>query len=140
MSTERPNQLVRGPKWRTRTTASRRHRAAALTFAVVVAIGAGLLAACTWALSRLDAPGSIVVLAWAAPTVVVVLWTLLRPTAARLSDDDDDTWLGYTIRWALVGELEPRPAPARLVTALLFGAPVGWALAVVALVTVLGIA
>lgn len=140
MSSERPNELVRGPKWRTRTTESRRHRAAALTFALVVAIGGGLLAVAAWALARLGASGSIVVLTWLVPTVIVVLWTLLHPTAARLSDDDDDTWFGYAIRWALVGELDPRPAPIRLLVALLTGAPVGWALAVVAVLTLLGIA
>lgn len=139
MSARAPDEFVRGPKWRTRTTASRRHRAAALTFALIVAVGATVMWALLWSFDRLDAPGWIVTLTWAIPTAGVLLWTLIRPSPAELTDDDDDSWFGYTIRWALVGELEPRAVPLRIVVALIVGAPVGWALVLVALLTIAGI-
>lgn len=140
MSTDRPDQLLRGPKWRTRTTAVRRHRAAAATFAIVVLVGAALMWGAMSLLSALGAGTVVIVLPWLVPTAAVTVWTLVRPTAARLTDDDDDTWFGYAIRWALVGELDARPAALRLVAALLFGAPVGWALLVLAVLTLVGLA
>ena len=140
MSTDRPDQLLRGPKWRTRTTAGRRHRAAAATFAVVLVVGSAVMWGTMRLLTALGAGSVVTFLLWAAPTAAAVVWTIVHPTTARLSDDDDDTWVGYSIRWALVGELEARPAPVRIVTALLFGAPVAWSLAVLAVLTLLGIA
>lgn len=139
MSAESPNEFIRGPKWRMRATPQQRHRAALVTFVVVVAVGVALLTAVMWGLAALGAPPSIVVLPWLVPTAAVLLWTVLRGTPARLSDDDDDTWFGYAIRWALVGEAERRPVAVRVVVALLVGAPVGWALLVVAALIVLGI-
>lgn len=139
MTDERPDRLVRGPKWRTRTTARRRHRAASATFVLVVVVGAVLIWAATRGLLALGAGPVTATLPWLVPTATAVIWTLLRPTAARVSDDDDDSWFGYAIRWVLVGEIEPRPAPVRVVAALVFGGPVGWSLLVVALLTVLGL-
>lgn len=137
---DKPDRLVRPPKWRTRTTPERRHRAATATFAIVVGVGLALVVAITSALDSLGAGPLLVVMPWLAPTVAVVVWTLVRPSVARVTDDDDDTWFGYAIRWVLVGEDEPRSASVRLVAALLFGGPVGWSLLVVALLTVLGLA
>ena len=67
------------------------------------------------------------------------MWTLTRPTVSGLSDDDDDSWFGYSIRWVLVGELEPRPTPVRVVAAVVFGAPVVWAVLVAGVLTLVGI-
>lgn len=138
--TDKPDRMVRPPKWRTRTTPERRHRAAVATFALVVGVGLAIVLAVTSLLDSLGAGPVLVLLPWLVPTVAAVLWTLVRPTVARVTDDDDDTWFGYAIRWVLVGEGEPRSAPVRLVTALLFGGPVGWSLLVVAALTVLGLA
>lgn len=139
MSAEPADEFVRGPKWRTRTTPRRRHLAAAVTLGVIVIVGVVAMWACAWSLAWLGATGSVLTLVWAVPTACVVLWTLVRPTVAELTDDDDDSWFGYTIRWALVGEIDCRPAPVRVLVAVVLGAPVGWALVVFALLTVSGI-
>lgn len=133
------SDLVRGPKWRTRTSAARRHVAAAITFASVVAFGLAVMWGCIRVLQWLAAPGWLGWSLWIAPTVGVGAWTVLRPRVAGLSDDDDDSWFGYSIRWVLVGELEPRPAPQRLAVAVLFGAPVVWAVLVLGLLTIVGL-
>lgn len=139
MSAEPADEFVRGPRWRTRTTPRRRHLAAAVTLGVVVLVGLLAMWACAWSLARLGASGSVLFLAWAVPTALVVLWTLVRPTVAEVTDDDDDSWFGYAIRWALVGEIDCRPAPVRVLVAVVLGGPVGWALVVFALLTVTGI-
>ena len=136
---EQPSEFIRGPKWRTRTTPGSRHRAAAVTFAVIVALGTATLVAAMWLLTWIGAPSWVVAAPWWLPTAGVLVWTLARPAVSGLSDDDDDSWFGYSIRWALVGELAARPAPARIVAAVLTGAPVVWAIVVFGLLTLTGI-
>ena len=133
------SDLVRGPKWRTRTNPTRRHVAAAVTFASVVAFGLAVMWGCIRVLQWLDAPDRLRWSLWLVPTVGVVAWTVLRPRESGLSDDDDDSWFGYSIRWVLVGEQEPRPVPLRLIAAVLFGAPVVWAVLVLGLLTIVGL-
>lgn len=133
------SEFVRGPKWRTRASPPRRHRAAALTFSLVVATGVAVITGSAWLLAWAGAPVWLVMLPWWLPTFATVAWTLVRPTVSGLSDDDDDSWFGYSIRWALVGEREPRPATVRVVTAVLFGAPVAWAILVGAILTLTGL-
>lgn len=135
----RRSEFVRGPKWRTRTSPARRHRAALATFVVVIVVGTLTLLGCMWVLDRLGAPGWLVTAPWWAPTIGAVLWTLVRPRVSGLSDDDDDSWFGYSIRWALVGEQTPRPAALRVLVAAVVGAPVVWAVAVFAVLTLTGI-
>lgn len=138
-SPEPPSEFIRGPKWRTRTSPQRRHRAAALTFAIVVAVGGAMMLGCMWLLSWAGAPGWVLTLPWIFPTAGALVWTLTRPIVAGLTDDDDDSWFGYSIRWVLVGELEPRPVPIRVIAAALFGAPIVWALQLLGLLTITGI-
>jgi hypothetical protein len=139
MSPEPPSEFIRGPKWRTRALPATRHRAAAATFAVIVAVGVATMYGAVRLSSWAGAPGWVVAMPWWLPTVGVLGWTLLRPTTSGLSDDDDDSWFGYSIRWVLVGELEPRPAPQRLIAAVLFGAPVVWSVLVLGLLTIVGL-
>ena len=134
-----PDEFLRGPKWRTRTSGANRHRFATVTFGLIVAVGAALVWLAVWFLRWLDAPTWVALLPWAAPTVSAIAWTLVRPRAAEVTDDDDDSWFGYSIRWALVGEEQPRPAPTRIVSALLFGAPVAWSVMVSGLLTLVGV-
>lgn len=133
------NEFLRGPKWRTRTSPGRRHRAAALTFGLIVVVGLALMGLAIWLMRWLDAPTWVVLLPWTLPTAGVIVWTLVRPTVAEVTDDDDDSWFGYSIRWALAGELDPRPAPIRVVAAVLFGAPTVWAVAMSGLLTLTGL-
>lgn len=136
---EPPSEFVRGPKWRTRTSPGRRHRVAALTFAAIVAVGLAVMLSCMWLIARTGAPGWAVTAPWWLPTLASVVWTLTRPTVSGLTDDDDDSWFGYSIRWVLVGELAPRPGPVRVIVAALFGAAVFWVILLSGLLTLTGI-
>lgn len=133
------DDLRRGPKWRTRAAPSSRRRMAVLWFAAVVAVGAAIMLAVIRLLEWLGAPGWLVLLPWWLPAVGVIVWTMLRPGPAILSDDDDDSWVVYVIRYVLVGEDEPRAAPVRGIAAAAFGAPVVCALAAFGVLTLLGL-
>lgn len=122
-----------------RTTPGRRALGVGITFALLVTFGAGVLILVMAGLRRLDAPGWVVALPWIAPTVGMSVWSLARPTPAVMSDDDDDSWVGYVIRLVMVGSERPRQRAVRLITAVLFGAPLGWAFAVFLLIELTGI-
>ena len=133
------NEFIRGPKWRTKTTAGRRARAALLTFTGIVATGALLLGASMALLDWIGAPSWLVASLWAMPTTLVMIWTLARPRPAVPTDDDDDGWTTYSIQFVLVGDGAPRAAPIRVIAAALFGAPVVWSLVVFGLSTLIGL-
>jgi hypothetical protein len=132
------NEFIRGPKWRTRTAPARRKRAAAATVAVIAVVGAALMWGWTMLLVWLSAPRWVVATPWLLPTAGALVWTLARPTPAAVTDDDDDGWIGYSIRWALVGETRPRPTPVRVVTTIVIGAPIVWAVLLSGLLTLTG--
>ena len=133
------DDLIRGPKWRTRTTPRRRARAVVVTGIVIVAVGVVLLGATIVLLDRLGAPVWVTTLPWWGPTAGVIGWTLTNPSPAVATDSDDDSWGGYVIRYALVGEGESRPLPVRVVTAVVLGAPMAWAMLVFGLLALLGL-
>lgn len=124
------NEMIRGPKWRTRTSKAQRARAAWVTFLVIAGTGAVLLGGVMILLAWVGAPPWLVVAPWVVPTLVAIGWAVVRPRPAIATDDDDDSWVGYAIQHVIIGEDEPRPAPLRLLAALLSGAPVMWSLGV----------
>ena len=134
-----PDDLIRGPNWRTRADPQHRATAAAVTFAAVVIIGAVLMALPMWLLDSLEAPGWLFLLPWWLPTLGTVIWTLRSPAPAIVTDDDDDSWAIYSIRFVLVGAGEPRPTPIRVIAATLLGAPVCWALVLFGGLILLGV-
>jgi hypothetical protein len=97
------------------------------------------MTAAIWLLNRLGTPTWLAALAWIVPTSGALVWTVLRPTAAVVTDDDDDSWAGYAIRYVMVGENAPRGTPVRVLAALAFGAPVIWALLVFGVSTLVGL-
>ena len=119
-----PSEFLRRSLWRIRTTPERRSAAAGVTFAIILAVGAAIMWAAFVTLGWVGAPGWVAALVWLAPTAGALVWALGRPTAAILSDDDDDSWVGYSIRLFMIGSEEPRPRPVRAVLAVVFGAPV----------------
>ncbi len=133
------SDFIRGPKWRTRTSPERRARAAVTTFAVLELIGLFLMVLVVWLLGLLDAPWWLETMPWWLPTTAILVWTLARPSPAIPTDDDDDSWAGYSVRHVLVGDARPRSAPLRIITAVVLGAPFAWALALFALLTALGL-
>lgn len=133
------NEFIRGPKWRTRTSPRGRARAALVTFAMIVAWGALILGGLMWLLDWVGAPSWLVVSPWVVPTVGAVGWALFRPAPAIATDDDDDSWTAYVIQFVVIGEDEPRAAPARFLAAALFGAPIVWSVGVFGLSTLVGL-
>lgn len=135
-----PDRMIAPPRWRYRTTPERRHRAAVFTFVVVLVVGMAIMLGLWWIESAVDLSTFVRVQVWLIPTVAVLVWTIVAPSASESTDDNDtQTWPGYAIRYVLVGEDTVRPLPARLAAAALFGAPVGWALVIVGLLTLLGL-
>ena len=131
--------LVRGPRWRATVPRGARRSAAATSFLAIVAVGVTLLVGLWWIGAWLSAPSWVMVSVWSVPTVIVAMWTTVRAGAARVDGDDDDSWLGFTVRWALIGETNPRPLAARLALAIAFGAPVAWSVVLAVILTAAGV-
>ena len=89
-------------------------------------------------LAALGAPAWAVLAAWYVPAVGVGVWTLLRPRPAVVTDDDD-AWSSYAIRLVMVGEDTANSPPVRAVAAVAFGGPVGWALALLLILELVGL-
>lgn len=132
------DDLRRGPNWQTRTSPHARHRVAVMWFVAIVAVGATIMFFVALLLDRLGAPGWLATMPWWLPTLAALIWTIVRPTPAVVSNDDA-SWAGYVIRYALVGEGEPREPPPRAITAVVFGAPVAWSLLVFGLFVLAGL-
>ncbi len=135
----RNNEFIRKPKWRTRTTSGRRLFAALVTFALIVAAGLVIMVLVMVGIDRLGAPGWVVALPWIAPTAGMLAWALARPGPAVLSDDDDDSWTGFSIRSVMVGRDEARPRTLRVITGVLFGAPIVWSFVVLGIAELTGV-
>ena len=136
---ESRNEFIRRSLWRNRTTPLPRAIGAAVTFALLIAFGGVVMVLAMTGLDRLNAPGWVVWMPWLAPTVGSLFWALGRPSAAILSDDDDDGWTGYSVRFVIIGSDLPRPRPLRAIASVLFGAPLAWAFGVLFLLELAGI-
>lgn len=111
------------PRWRTRVTARPRWLAIGVTFALIVALGWGVLAVVMIGLDRLGVPDAWRHAVWVVPTVGSLIWALWRPQPATASDDEQQPWSDYAVRAVMIGVERPRPAAGRAVTGILFGAP-----------------
>jgi hypothetical protein len=134
-----PSEFLRRSLWRIRTTPERRSAAAGVTFIILLGVGAAIIWAAFAALSWLGAHGWVAALPWLVPTIGALVWALGRPTPAILSDDDDDSWVGYSIRLVMIGSEAPRPRPVRAFLAMVLGAPVVSALALFFLLELTGL-
>lgn len=127
---EERSEFIRGPKWRVTASHSRLRTAALVTFAIALVIGLGAMLLIVLVLAAVDAPGWLVIAPWWIPTLGVIAWTLARPRPA-VAANDDEAWVTYALLYVLVGPDDPRPAPARVIVAVLLGGPTVWALAIV---------
>ena len=135
-----PDRMIAPPRWRYRVSAERRHRRAALTFAIVVAVGVAVMIGLWWLAGAAGWSGFVTMQIWLLPTIAVLVWTVAAPSVAESTDrNDTQTWPGFAIRYGLVGEDVARPLPARIATAVVFGAPVGWALVVISVLGIIGL-
>lgn len=126
------SEFLPKPAWRTRARPGSRWAAVAASFAAMIAVGWAVLFGMMWLLRTLDVPGSLVHLTWIVPTLGVVAWALWNPSPATASEHEAQPWSDYAVRAVMVGVEQARPVPVRLMTAVLFGAP----LAVYLLLTV----
>ena len=110
-----------------------------MTFTLIVVLGVVVGALVSIGLRSLGAPTWVVALPWIAPVAGTLIWTLRSPAPAVLSDDDDESWSGYAIRFVMVGPDEPRPPAIRVLAALVFGAPIVWAFVVLTALELTGI-
>lgn len=136
---ESRSEFIRRSLWRVRTSTRKRAVAAAFTFLIVAAVGFGTMFGCIALLRLFEPPQWVVLLPWLAPTAGMLYWTVVRPTPAIVSDDDDDSWIGYSMRLVLFGADTPQALPIRLVAALVLGAAVVWAFIVFTILELAGI-
>lgn len=122
-----------------RTTTRKRATAAAVTFLLIAAVGFVVMIALMMGLDAIGAPRWLVTAPWWMPTLGMLVWTVFRPSPAIVSDDDDDSWVGYSMRLVLYGADVPQALPIRLVAALLLGALVVWAFVVFTILELFGI-
>ncbi len=132
--------MIMRPAWRYRTTPGRRALGIGVTFVLLGAAGTGLMALVIAALRALDAPSGVASAPWWLPTLLALGWTLHHPKPGEVTEDGDDSWLVLSIRATMVGIGTARPRPLRVITAVVFGAPVAWGLVVVAVLVLAGIA
>jgi hypothetical protein len=136
---ETDNEFIRGSSWRVRTTPRKRALAAAATFLLVAAVGLATMYGCMALLRLFDPPQWVVLLPWLLPTAGMLYWTMFRPSPAIVSDDDDDSWVGYSMRLVLFGADVPQALPIRVVAAILLGALVVWAFVVFTILELVGV-
>ena len=111
------------PRWRTRASAGSRWLAVGVTFALIVALGWGVLATVMIGLDRLGVPGAWRHAVWIVPTGGALIWALYRPQPATASEDEEQPWSDYAVRAVMIGVDQPRPPARRALTGILFGAP-----------------
>ncbi|HWL44094.1 MAG TPA: hypothetical protein VNQ73_14225 [Ilumatobacter sp.] len=117
------NEFLPGPRWRTRAGKPALAVAVGATFAVIVLIGWAVLVVLIAGLDWLGVPAAWRHATWIAPTVGAVAWALRRPQPATASEDEAQPWSDYAVRAVMVGIEQPRPVAQRLLTGVLFGAP-----------------
>jgi len=111
------------PRWRTRASRPSLWAAVAVTFAAIVAVGWAVLLLVMLLIDYADLPGWLIHAAWIVPTLGTLVWALLRPSPATASEDEAQPWSDYAVRAVMIGVDEPRPMAARVVTGIVFGAP-----------------
>lgn len=133
------NEFLPGPKWRERARPAPLWVAIVVTFGLVVLVGSVVLWFVIAILDYADAPAWIVFAGWLALTLAVLGWALRTDVAATASDFEDQAWSEYAVRAVMVGRERPRSASARMITAVLFGAPLAVGLPLLVLLAAVGL-
>lgn len=119
----RPSEFLPRPRWRTRASRPALRLAIAVTFALIVLIGWGVLAGVMLVLDRLEVPALIRHATWIVPTLGAVAWVLRRPDPATASEDEEQPWSDYAVRAVMIGVEAARPPAQRAAAGIVFGAP-----------------
>ena len=133
------NEFLPGPKWRARARPGSLWTAVIVTFGLVILVGGVVLWFAIVLLDYADAPGWVTVAGWMALTFGVLGWALRTNVAAIASDYEDQAWSEYAVRAVMVGREQPRSASSRMITAVLFGAPLAVGLPLLVLLAAVGV-
>lgn len=109
------------------------------SFGVMLLVGIMVMVGAATLLGRLGAPGWVIVAAWVSATGSVMLWTFITPTPADRTDYEGQGWTEYVVRFIMIGEDSPREVPMRIITGVLFGAPVAAMSIILGLLAIVGI-
>jgi hypothetical protein len=131
--------MIMRPAWRSRTTPGKRAAGIGATFALLLVGGVAVMWLVVLALRAVGAPGAVTAAPWWLPTLGALGWAMRRPKPGEVTEDGDDSWLMLSVRAVMVGIDEPRARPLRVITAVLFGAPVAWGLVLVGALILAGI-
>jgi len=133
------SEFLPKPTWRTRTSPARLRLAIGFTFTLIVVVGWFVLGFVLVLLDYGDVPAGVFHAVWIVPTVGAVLWVLLKPDPATASEDEAQPWSDYVVRAVMIGVDEPRPAVQRIVTGIVFGAPLAVYLVITVVLEALGL-
>ena len=133
------SEFLPKPAWRTRVSAPTRWAAVAVTFAGTLVIGATVLVGGLVVLHQFAADEWVAPTVWVILTVIMIVWTLLKPDPATASEDEAQPWSDYVVRAVMIGVDEPRPAVQRIVTGIVFGAPLAVYLVITVVLEALGL-
>jgi hypothetical protein len=133
------DEFLPKPAWRARVGRRPRAIAIAATFALVLVLGGATLWLLFVVVRKLDAPGSVQLVVWLIPTFAVTTWAVRSRAAATMSDVESQGWSEYVVRFVMIGNETPRPVPLRVVTGIVFGAPVACYLIAITVLALAGI-
>ncbi len=133
------SEFLPGPKWRARARPASLWAAVLVTFGLVIMAGGVVLWFAIVLLDYADAPGWLIVAGWMALTFAVLGWALRTDVAAIASDYEDQAWSEYAVRAVMVGRDQPRSSSARMITAVVFGAPLAVGLPLLVLLAAVGV-
>lgn len=133
------NEFLLGPAWRTRARPAALWAAVAVTFGIVLLAGGVVLWLALALLGSIGADDGFVVIVWLGLTLAVLAWALRTSTPAMASDYEDQAWSEYAVRAVMIGREQRRQRAARVITAVLFGAPLAVGVPLLFLLAVIGV-
>lgn len=138
--TEPPrDEFLPKPAWRSRAGRRQRAIAIAATFALVLLLGGATFWLLFLVIRKFDAPGSVQLVVWLIPTLAVTTWAVRSGSPATVSDVESQGWSEYVVRYVMIGNETARTVPLRVVTGIVFGAPVACYLIAITVLALAGI-
>ena len=125
--------------WRLRAGRRRRALAITATFMLVLLFGAATFWLLFAVIRKLDATGTVQFVVWLIPTAAVTAWAVRSSAPATVSDVESQGWSEYVVRFVMIGNETVRSVPLRVITGIVFGAPVACYFIAVTVLAVAGI-
>jgi hypothetical protein len=138
--TEPPRDEFLPIPWRLRAGHRQRASAIAATFVSMLFFGAATFWLLFAVFDKLGAPGWLEFVVWLAPTLAVTGWAIRSTAPATVSDVESQGWGEYVVRFVMIGDETARPVPLRIITGIVFGAPVACYFIAITVLALVGIA